>query len=337
MTETSWQDYYAVPIVSALSQFGIVPQNVTFVHLSENATFRVEEASTGREFALRFHRPGYHDLDELRSEQVWTAALAAAGIAVPEPVLASDGRGYVDVEIAALGERRWVSLSRWLNGRMMREVLESGDTATATDLFSQLGGLIARAHNQATRWSPPPLFRRHRLDAEGLMGEFPIWGAFWKYSEFDEHEQTLMLACRDAIRRELKRYGVSNETFSVIHADPHPGNIIVHTAGVAMIDFDDTAFGWHIYDLAVALIWLRDHPAYPILRDACVVGYRAYRSLGDHDLAMLPTFMLARGMGQLGWFHERPEVIVPPEIDALCKWVRDQAAFYMADASSERL
>ena len=41
---------------------------------------------------------------------------------------------------------------------------------------------------------------------------------------------------------------------STIHADLHAGNILVRDGGVTVIDVDDAGFGWHVYELAVALL-----------------------------------------------------------------------------------
>ena len=75
-----------------------------------------------------------------------------------------------------------------------------------------------------------------------------------------------------------------------------------------MIDFDDSGFGWHHYDLAVALIAYQDHPDFAVFRDACIAGYRSVRAMADADLALLPMFLLIRDMAQIGWFHQRPEL-----------------------------
>ena len=40
---------------------------------------------------------------------------------------------------------------------------------------------MAAMHNQASAWQPPAGFKRHALDADGLMGEAPFWGPFWEH------------------------------------------------------------------------------------------------------------------------------------------------------------
>ena len=47
------------------------------IGVSENASFRVD--TPDKRYVIRIHRPGYHTLDELESEQVWTAALLRPG------------------------------------------------------------------------------------------------------------------------------------------------------------------------------------------------------------------------------------------------------------------
>ncbi len=108
--------------------------------------------------------------------------------------------------------------------------------------------------------------------------------------------------------RHWTRYGKPSRTFSLIHADLHPRNVLIDGAHAAVIDFDDAGFGWHQYDLAVALVTYQDRPDFRLFRDACITGYRSLRAISDADLAMLPMFLLIRDLAQVGWFHQRPEL-----------------------------
>ena len=84
--------------------------------------------------------------------------------------------------------------------------------------------------------------------------------------------------------------------------------MVIDGTHAAVIDFDDTGFGWHQYDLAVALVSYQDHPEFPAFRDACIAGYRSVRAIAEQDLALLPMFLLIRSMAQIGWYHQRPEL-----------------------------
>jgi Ser/Thr protein kinase RdoA (MazF antagonist) len=301
------------PAREALKSFPIEPASLDLVAIAENITFRVIDARDGTPYVFRLHRPWYHTLDELISERVWLRALVAAGISVPAPVPARDGREYVAVAIPGNGEQRYAGMIGWTEGRLLSEALaEKGDTAWRAKVFEQLGAITAAMHNQATAWKVPAGFTRHHLDTDGLMGDQPFWGPFWEHSLLSPAESRLLLDTRDRIRVALARYGRDPRTYSVIHADMHERNVLVDGERLTVIDFDDTGFGWHLYDIAVALIHQRGTAGYAAIEGAFTRGYRRLRALSDDDLALLPMFHLMRGMVQIGWYHQRPELGVSP-------------------------
>lgn len=314
---------------AALDAFGVRPAAIRFVRLAENVTFRVTDARDGAALVLRLHRPWYHTIEELRSEHLWTRALVSAGIATPKPLLTPGGESFAQVTIATPGERRWAGLARWVEGELLADVV-ARETDRAANLlrFHGLGALMARMHDQATGWVPPPGFTRHSLDADGLMGEAPFWGPFWDHAVFTPDERALMLALREALHAALLRYGQPAHGYSLIHADLHPRNVVVDGPRVAVIDFDDSGWGWHLYDLAVALNDYQEHPEFAAFRDACVAGYRTVRPLAEADLALLPMFLLIRDAAQIGWFHQRPEIERPAMIPALAASVVARARVF---------
>jgi Ser/Thr protein kinase RdoA (MazF antagonist) len=300
---------YEPAALRALEAFGVAAAEVRFVHLSENVTFRVTDARDGARLVLRLHRPWYHDIAELRSERLWTRALVRAGVAAPDPLLTLDGEDFAQVEVPATGERRWAGLARWVDGELLADVVaRETDPAKQARHFARLGAIIATMHEQATGWTLPPGFKRHSVDADGLMGPAPFWGPFWDHEIFSPAERSLMLDTRNTLHGALMRYGKPARTFSLIHADLHPHNVVIEGTHAAVIDFDDTGFGWHQYDLAVALVSYQDHPEFPVFRDACIAGYRSVRAIAEQDLALLPMFLLIRDMAQIGWYRQRPEL-----------------------------
>ncbi len=302
----------------ALSAFPIASADLRLVTVRENVTFQVTDRDDGATYVLRLHRPGYHTLDELNAERVWVRALTADGIAVPAPVAARDGREYVTVAIHGNGERRHAGMLRWTEGRLLSDVLqEVGDHRMRLGYFEQLGAITASLHNQASAWQAPPGFRRHALDRDGLMGDAPFWGPFWDHALLTAGERRLLLDTRDRIRGALDRHGKQPSLYSLIHADMHPGNILVDGDRLTVIDFDDAAFGWHLYDIAVALIHHQTAPAFDAIEAAFLQGYRGVRAISDDALALLPMFRLVRGMAQIGWYHQRPEHNPPPRFDEM--------------------
>ena len=311
---------------AALKSFPIDAARLTLVSLAENVTFKVTDRA-GRAYVLRLHRPGYHTLDELVSERAWIRALADAGIDVPSAVSARDGRDYVPVTVPATGEQRYAGMLRWTEGRLLSEVLaETSDDKVVEDYFAQLGVLTASMHNQASAWRPPPGFRRHALDSDGLMGEAPHWGPFWEHRSLSPAERTLLLEARARMHERLLQLRREPAVYSLIHADMHPGNILVDGDRLIVIDFDDAGFGWHQYDIAVVLTYWQSKPNAAEIERAFLGGYRATRPVPDEALAAIPMFRLIRWMASIGWFHQRPELEPSAVFEQRKAWVLAQCA-----------
>ena len=282
------------------------------VSVSENIAFRVVDGR-GKPYVLRLHRPWYHTLDELISEQLWTAALLQAGVDVPVPVKTATGAGYAAVEVA--GERRQAGLLEWVEGETLAAVMERQAQNAADDAleaqcrhFAALGEIMAAIHNQAVAWPPPPGFARHAFDADGFLGEGPFWGRFWESSHLDARQRRRLEALREPIHDVLSAYGKRSDTYSMIHADLHPGNVIVAGRRLHVIDFDDAGFGWHQYDIAVALYNHRGHARFDALREALLQGYRRRRPFSAEAAHLLPLFLLVRSLASIGWSAARPEI-----------------------------
>jgi Ser/Thr protein kinase RdoA (MazF antagonist) len=301
----------------ALQAFPIEADEIILINHSENVTFKVIDTNAGATYVLRLHRPGYHTLQSLQSERLWTKALAAAGISAPLSVAARDGREYVEVSVAGVAGHRYAGLAHWIEGESLSALLRRQPGAIATErLHGQIGSLLAAIHNQSAGWQAPAGFTRHALDADGLMGEAPFWGRFWEHPALSLTERDLLLATRARIYSALVRYGRHPPTFGMIHADPFPDNVLINNGRAAIIDFDDAAFGWHQYDLAVALVEFQAQPSFDITRKSCLSGYRAVREISDAALALLPLFLLARGMAEIGWLLQRPELRLPGSFNA---------------------
>lgn len=74
----------------ALAPHALHDAHCRLISISENVIFRID-ASGGMRYALRLHRPGYHDVAEIGSELAWLDALLTTGLDVPRPLPARDG------------------------------------------------------------------------------------------------------------------------------------------------------------------------------------------------------------------------------------------------------
>lgn len=314
----------------AVRRFPIEPRDLIPVWISENITFRVTDDRDGGAYVLRLHRPGYHDLGALNSERQWTGALAATGIGAPVGLRARDGAWFVPIWIPQTGETRYAGLTHWSEGERLAELLEREGPAEAPGWFRQLGAAAAGLHDQASVWTPPAGFTRHALDAEGLMGEAPWWGRFWESPLLSAPEKTLAAKTRPRIAAALNRLGHDRSVFGLIHADLHPGNVLVSGDRLTVIDFDDAAFGWHAYDLAVAIFHLQPEPNFALAQAALLAGYRSARALNAETEALIPMFLLIRGLFVIGWLTQRPEQDPAPFLASMKTLIMDQCEVFEA-------
>ncbi len=266
----------------ALEAWDLRADAVELVALQENAVFRVR-AADGPSYALRIHRSGYHDLPELCSELEWTSALSRAGIGVPAPIPTRDGRGYAAVPVPGSGQVRYVGVVEWVDGVQLESAIaREEDEAAVGRHFEQLGRIAARIHDQAVDWPISAGFTRHALDADGLLGERPWWGRFWEVPELEDPERKLLSATRESLHAALTAHGRDGATYSLIHADLHPRNVLVDGERLHVIDFDDAGFGWHAYELAVALFSYQGQACFEAAREGLIAGYRSERRSGGN-------------------------------------------------------
>ena len=194
----------------------------------------------------------------------------------------------------------------------------------------QLGELLGRVHNQASTWSLPRHFHRHALDAEGLMGERPFWGPFWKAGSLSETQRSRFTAIRLQIFEILSQLPTHPDGFSLIHADLHPGNVVMNDQRLHLIDFDDAGFGWHAYDLAVALKDYQDHPRFEDFRAALILGYQSVRPVHEQMLDLIPLFLLIRALASIGWAEARPELDLDDYPARLAAYAEERAGSVLA-------
>ncbi|QDA35851.1 homoserine kinase (plasmid) [Paracoccus liaowanqingii] len=265
----------------------------------ENAVFSITTPQ-GRG-ALRLHRPGYQSDAAIRSELWWCEALARVGASVPKALRTRDG-----TLLHHLPDGRRASLIGWVEGDLMGEggVPLSGDRAAHADLHRRLGALLAQVHRATDALSLPGDFSRPRWDIPGLLGEAPLWGRFWDHPQLSADESRRMSNIRAACRDRLQDYAATGPDTGLIHADVLRENVLLGDH-MTLIDFDDSGFGFRLYDLGTVLSQTLSEPHSDAIRNGLVSGYG---TLGPADLDMLAVFTLLRTLASVGWTMGR----VPP-------------------------
>lgn len=272
--------------------WGFGPDQIRLAARRENIVWRAEDARGA--FALRLHRPGYRDADQLLSELQWMDALAQGGLNVPRPVPSRAGALVQEV-----GDTL-VDLLTWLPGA---PIGSQGQLAVAdrVGLCRDLGNLLARLHAISDAWSPPPGFSRPKWDRAGLLGDRPLWGPFWDNPDLSEAQRATLLAARAKADAHLAAIEPGLDA-GLIHADALSENILIHEGALSLIDFDDGGWGFRDFDLATFLMRFLPASDYPALRAALLKGYATRRAV---DPGTLDLFILLRALTYPGWIIPR--------------------------------
>ncbi len=289
---------------AALAAFGLAGACPEPVGKSENVVFRAT-GPDGTAYALRLHRPGYHPLAALESERLLTAHLAAQGLIVPTGRRTTSGAWYARVATPDPEASRLAGLTLWHPGETLHSLIGDDRGPATWDWFERAGALLAALHSATAIWSPPAGFIRHRLDADGLVGEAPFWGRFWELPCLTAEERHMLTGARDRVAARLADLA---DPLVLIHADAHPANILVSAGQFGLIDFDDCAWGWPVFDMAVSLWSASSDPQFSALRSRFLAGYAARRAVPDGVFAQLDLFLLVRSLMLIGWFDSRPEL-----------------------------
>ena len=283
-------------ITTALAHWGFEGASVQLAAARENTVYAVDH--DGARYALRLHRIGYRDDAELVSELQWMDGLTSAGMNLPRPVPSSAGQFIHTIDGVS------VDILTWLDGRPMRLGGSMIDHPDITAIYYQLGQSMATLHHVSDEWTPPANFTRARWDADGLMGEDPQWGRFWENPHLSALQIKQMKAFQaDALRR-LQAH--PEWDFGLIHADLVPDNVLIHHHNgqdkLYMIDFDDSGFGYRLFDLATTLHHAARTDNYDAYHHALLAGYQDRRAL---DLDGLRLFQAIRALSYVGWIIPR--------------------------------
>lgn len=290
--------------VQVAGRWGLDVAEIELLSMTENAVFGINTVD-GDRAVLRMHRPGYNTRAQMESELVWLESLRTAGLDAPAPRHTVDGEAYVAVAVG--GAVRQVGVIDWVDGVALEAVLQK-DRSLVEDHYRRLGSIMARIRAHAERWDPPPGFDRRRWDAEGLVGDDPLWGRFWAVSALTHGQRDVFSRARRVLHDRLAALPLDRSVFGLIHADLHLTNILASDDRLVVIDFDDAGFGWYPYEMAVALQPVVDEPWFDDARRALIDGYRNVHPVSDDELNWLPMFITVRSLILVGWLDARPEL-----------------------------
>jgi Ser/Thr protein kinase RdoA (MazF antagonist) len=284
---------------TALLQFGVVEARFELLRQAGNTLFRVRTSSLPfpedssdlfipNQYLLRIHEPGYQETEAIELELAWLAAMRQeADLPVPEPIPTVDGRWLLSIDAPGVPGERNVSLLRWINGRSVK------NTYRPHHLKAQ-GGLLAKMHNFSAGWQHTPCLSKRRFDWEGLfkndVGSGMPNAEAWALLS-PSHLQAFSLVAQ-RLRQVMDDWGEGPDAFGLIHGDMGvDANLYFWHGEPRPIDFDDSGYGYWIFDLAVALEQSRDNPGYLHYREALLEGYAEFRHLPQEQADQIELFL----------------------------------------------
>jgi Ser/Thr protein kinase RdoA (MazF antagonist) len=188
----------------------------------------------------------------------------------------------------------YCDLLRWMAG-----------TALALDELTDaqieaIGRFAARLH--ALPFEPPADFQRPALDWEGLFGEESPYHAGEGERLFTAEQRQVITEVTDVVRTAMDDLSKGDDVYGMIHADLLPKNVLFDDAGaMAVVDFDDCAWGYDLYDLAPMLWASRHHARYADVQAALWTGYTSVRPQTRHFREHLEAFVAARHVASCRW------------------------------------
>jgi len=298
----------------ALDAWGGPGKAPRLVSHRENAVFEAH-LKDGTQAALRLHRPGYNSVAEIQSELWWTHALAEQGFPAPKPIPSKSGDLLVQ-----LGGNQVATVISWVDGAPIGATNDrlAGSLSDQIVLYRQVGDLLARLHTQSDALELPQTFTRRNWNADGFLGDKPLWGEFWLNPALTSDEVELVQSARTKAQDDLKAYEAEGADTGLIHADALRENVFQTEHGLTLIDFDDAGYGFRLFDLTTALSQSIEDDNYTALMDAVFEGYGKLRPLGSKDTSRVSLFAMLRTFASLGWVVPR----LPADHPGISRYVR---------------
>ncbi len=286
----------------ALAQYGMQGCALAFIRHSDNVTYKVESPGAGA-YLLRIHVPvvaamGSHGSDPqaIRSELAWLEALSRdTDLVLQQPVRNRAGELVTRISPSDGGAPVHCTLLHWVAGQPYHRDLESEDTAR------QIGTILARLHLHAAQWERPEGFVRPRRDLAYFQGVLrDLWPAVADArigrSDYAELEKSI-----GTLGDMMRSMDDNRQTWGIIHADAHKGNLLYQAGEIGLIDFSFCALGSYMFDVAVCLSDMK-----PALHRAFVGGYQRLRNLPAGYQRLVEGFFLGAMVGTFALWIPNP-------------------------------
>ncbi len=295
-----------------LQHFGMQGATLTMLNYTNNAVYAVEGDTKA---ILRVHRPNNRTHSQIAGELAWLNTIRRdTTLRVPQP-LAEVYTGDLTED-----EQTYAVLFGWITGESKRAV----EMTPAQS--QQLGAFIGHLHNHSEQIASAGDFNRPALNWEGIFGKQSPYQSDAENELFTDEQRTTLQQVAAKVRETMDMIGTDTHNYGMIHADMIAKNVLFDGDDIAVIDFDDCATGYFLYDLAPFLWGAHYAPVYRQQRQALWEGYSSIRPQSPDHMKHIDAFVAARHVASCRWVAGN---IHNPKI-------REQAPF-LIDARVEEL
>lgn len=236
--------------VKALSHYPITVRSLQAMHDFTNMNFKVT-TNQGKKFVLRLCSPGWRTAENLYSEIDWLLGIHRdTDITAPVPLLTRNKKHFVSVKINTLDPVRCVVLS-WLPGTLLAYRLTPAN-------LHKMGQLFANLHQYSLKFTPLDQFSSLTLNSVLARGEQNSLFTAKTMRKMPKVWQKRLEAMRQNVVSAYRKRYRNPIGLRVIHHDLHHENILVHRGQLQPFDFEDTALGFPVQDIAMAMLDLLD-------------------------------------------------------------------------------
>lgn len=273
---------------------------LSLLTISENATFRLDDAATGTSLILRVYRPDTHTERQILSELAWIDALRRDGVVeTPRPVPTHDGlllTGFSDGETS-----RYAVAFEYMTGK-------APDAGSGlVKWYGKLGEISARLHAHSRTWTRPARFSRPTWDFDTIIGARAYWGDWRRALGLSTSGKAILERTHDLLKTRAAGYGKGEDRFGLVHCDMRPANLLVEGERLGVVDFDDCGFSWFAYDFPASISFMEHEPNIGELQAAWLEGYRKAAPFGQEHEQALPMLIMLRRMQLTAWIASHAE------------------------------
>jgi Ser/Thr protein kinase RdoA (MazF antagonist) len=286
---------------AVVSQWGVsADSELSLLTISENATFKIKDAASGKRMILRVHRPDYHNQAQILSELAWIEALRLEGVVTtPKPIPTRDG--FLLTSFSDGQTFRYVVAFEYMSGH------EPDTEADMAKWYGKLGEINARLHAHSRRWQRPANFARKTWDFDTIIGEHAYWGNWRNALGLNGSGKNVLERVHTALKDKTARYGKDDDRFGLIHCDMRAANLLVDGERLGVIDFDDCGLSWFAYDFPAAISFMEHRPIVEELKAAWLDGYRKVAAFASEHEKALPMLIMLRRMQLTAWIASHAE------------------------------